>query len=198
MVWLHGLAAAHSNHPDVAITDFGNLVHRASQAEKSDSTTDDTPLDVNEYRYMIAVLKQRGGQAGEAVNTYQQVLTTDVGNYMAHVQLARIYEGGRDFDRAIQERRRAVETNPDDSSLLLDLGLALGKAGRFQEASEALAQASEANPRDSRSYYWLGIANVQLSKKEDARAAFNRFLELAPSRYADQIAAAKQRLAQLQ
>ncbi|MGH7701467.1 MAG: tetratricopeptide repeat protein, partial [Gemmatimonadales bacterium] len=197
MVWLHGLAAAHSNHPEAAITDLGHLVDRASQAEQSDST-DDTPLEVNEYRYMIAVLKQRGGQAGEAVNIYQQVLTTDIGNYMAHVQLARVYEGVRDFERAVQERRRAVETNPDDSSLLLDLGLTLGKAGRFQEASEALTQASEANPRDSRSYYWLGIANVQLSKKEDARAAFNRFLELAPSRYADQIAAAKQRIAQLQ
>jgi len=56
----------------------------------------------------------------------------------------------------------------------------------------------EANPRDARVLYYLGIVDQQLSKKDDARSAFTRFLTLAPSRYERQIADAKQRLASLQ
>jgi Flp pilus assembly protein TadD len=117
---------------------------------------------------------------------------------MAHVQMARIFEGMNRFDLAVVERRRAVETNSEDASLLLDLGITLGRAGQFDEALGVLEQSATMNPRDTRSLFWLGTAAVQLQQKDKARDAFTRFIAVAPSRYQPHIANSRQRLSELQ
>ena len=91
-----------------------------------------------------------------------------------------------------------LNVNPDDASLLTDLGVTLGKAGMMPQAETRLQAAADANPRDTRSLYWLGVAQQELGKTAEARAAFTRFVELAPSRYQPQVALAKDRLARLQ
>jgi Flp pilus assembly protein TadD len=50
------------------------------------------------------------------------------------------------------------------------------------------------NPRDSRIPYLLGMVLTQLGKESEARVAFQRFLDIAPSGYADQIQEVKARL----
>jgi len=159
---------------------------------------DTEPLDVNEYRYMLAALKQRSGSAAEALQLYREVLEADVSNYMAHVQMARIQEDAKNWPAAVAERRRATEVNPDDASLLTDLGVTLGRSGDFAGAADVLRQASAANPRDVRPLFWLGIAEMQLNNRDAARAAFTRFVAVAPSRQEGQVAIAKQKLAALQ
>lgn len=190
------LAAERGGHDSVALEDYGVLLRRAEQRAETD-TLQFTPLVANEYRYSLAALQQRAGHAAEATRLYQDVLAHDISNYMAHVQLARMAEATRDYAHAIEERRRALEISPDDSGLLLDLGVTLGKAGQMAEATDVLQQAVAANPRDTRALYWLGIAYLQLRKPDDAKSALSRFIALAPSRYERQIAAARQRLADL-
>ena len=102
------------------------------------------------------------------------------------------------WPQAVAERRRAVETNPDDASLLTDLGVALGRSGDFESAATTLREAAAANPRDARPLFWLGIAELQLKRNAEAREAFTRYLAVAPSRHAQQIAVAKEKLAALQ
>lgn len=196
--WFRALAAAHSDKWDAAAEDLTALVTATERLVVSDSAPDDAPLRANEYRYMLAAVRQRQDRREEAIQLYQQVIENDIGNYMAHVQLARIHEAGRDFPRAVQERQRAVDANPDDPSLLLDLGVTLGKAGMMPQAETRLQAAVEANLRDTRALFWLGLAQLDLGKKAEARGSFSRFLELAPSRYDRQIAIARERLAQLQ
>ncbi|MEO8199605.1 MAG: tetratricopeptide repeat protein [Gemmatimonadota bacterium] len=196
-LWFHGLAAAHLNRYDVAVEDYGFLLDRARKQSESDSS-DQIPLELNDYRYMMAVLQQRLGKNDAAMQLYQEVLENDLGNYMAHVQLARMFEAAQQWDRAIAERRRAVETNPDDASLLLDLGITLGRAGQFEPAMESLAQARDLNPRDCRALFWMGTAALQLNQRDHAREAFAQFVAMAPSRYERQITLARQRLTELQ
>ena len=197
VLFFRALAAERGGHDSVAIADYGVLLARAEQRAETD-TLQFSPLQANEYRYSLAALEQRDGRTAEATRLYQDVLAHDLSNYMAHVQLARIAETTRDYPRAIDERRRALEINPDDSGLLLDLGVTLGKAGRAAEAAETLQKAVAVNSRDTRALYWLGIAYLQLRKPDDARSALSRFISLAPSRYERQIALARQRLADLQ
>ncbi|HSB56118.1 MAG TPA: tetratricopeptide repeat protein, partial [Gemmatimonadales bacterium] len=128
---------------------------------------------------------------------YRQVLQDDIGFYMANVRLAGIYEAQKDYPYAVQERVNAINANPDDPSLLLDLGVTLGKAGMMPQAEDKLRQATEGNPRDSRAWFWLGMAEMEEGKRDEARDSFNRFVSLAPSRYDRQIVMAKERLAQL-
>jgi Flp pilus assembly protein TadD len=98
------------------------------------------------------------------------------------------------FPQAVAERRAAVSADPDDPSLLLDLGKTLAHANQWIDAEKALRDAVDANPRDPRPHYFLGIIEQHQNKAQEARTAFNDFIALAPTRYAPQVADAKQRL----
>jgi Flp pilus assembly protein TadD len=146
---------------------------------------------------MTAALHQKAGRPERAVSLYLEVAEHDLGNYMAHVQLARIAEASGNYELAIKERRRAVDANPDDAFLLTELGVTLGKSGNMAEAVDILEKAADQNPRDVRPLFWLGVGYSSLGRNADARTAYTQFLERVPSRYDKQIAAAKDRLAKL-
>ncbi len=197
LLWLHSLAAARAEQRDVAIQDLRELLARYERRALADSIGE-VPLEANEYRYMIAALEHRSGQLETALRLYREVLEHDVANYMAHVQLAGIYETRREWDAAILERKRALDTYPDDPTLRLDHGITLGKAGRFDEAATVLREVADAHPRDTRSLFWLGLAEEQLGRKHEARTAFDRFVTLAPTRLDRQIEIARRRMLALQ
>lgn len=196
-LWLRSIAASHSERTEDAIRDLEVMVRLAKNSVSGDSTADETPLRANEYRYLMASLHQRAGRTERAIALFQEVAQNDLGNFMAHVRLAAIYEGARDYPRAVAERSRAVDVNPDDASLLLDLGVTLGKAGDFGQAESRFQQALELNPSDVRPLFWLGIARQQQGNAAGAREAFTRYVTLAPSRYERQVAMARERLTQL-
>lgn len=197
LLWYRALAAAHVEKYQQAQGDLQELLARSESKERSDSLIR-IPLRTNEYRYVLAYVRHRGGDPNGAIFLYRQALENDVGLYMAHVRLAEIYEGAQRWDQAGAHRQNAINANPDDASLLVDLGKTLATSGRFGDAVEPLRQATDMNPRDARAYFYLGIVLEQLGKKDDARAALTRFTSLAPSRYERQIAIARQHLAALQ
>jgi tetratricopeptide (TPR) repeat protein len=198
--WYAGLAAAHVKHFDVAITDFNKLISRdetmVKQVEEKGLIR--APLRTNEYRYFLALFQQAAGKTDSAIATYRKAIENDLGLYMAHVRLADIYEGRKELHKAIEERRNAINANPDDPSLQMDLGVTLGKAGDFADAETALKAATDGLPRDFSAWYWLGIAEQQLGRKAEAKKAFEQVIALAPSRVPDLIVKANQRLATLQ
>ena len=197
--WFEGLAAAHTQRWTEADKSFEHLVEESIAFEKKHQ--DDLiriPLRTNEYRYFLASIRQAGGSTEEALKLYREALESDLGLYMAHVQMANIFEAQREYPAAIEERKRAVDANPDDASLLMDLGVTTGKSGRFAEAEEILQRAAEANPRDARVVFWSGLCQAEQGKREDAKASLTRFLAMAPSRWDKQIGLAKQRLEALQ
>ena len=189
-----GLAAAHIGRFDEAVGDFLRLLDRADGHTNPDSLTYYIPIEANQYRYIIGVLQMRAGHFNEAITQLRGTLEKDFGMYTAHVRLAEIYEQHGMMPMAIQERRAAVTANADDPSLLFDLARTLAKAGQSAEAEQVLQQAGAANPRDARIPYLLGVIEQQLNKPADAKQAFTRFLSLAPSRYAPQVADARKRL----
>ncbi len=196
LLWLHGMAAARSNHLADAAADFEMLTARTIKAEDKD-TMRFSPLRTNEYRYMLAAIYQRAND-GRAMNLFRDVAANDLGNYMARVQMARLYEARNEWDRAIAQRRAAADIDNDDHSTWFDLGSALARVSDLPAAESALARARELQPRDARVYYRLGLVEQRLNKNADARTDFQTFLALAPSRYAAAIADARQRIATLQ
>jgi tetratricopeptide (TPR) repeat protein len=192
-VWGRGMSAAHLGKAPEAVRDLTNLMGRMQVEQKVDSVNM-LPFEANDYRYLIGATWQHADSLDEAMALYKQVVATDVGYYMAYVRMADIYEADRDYPEAIAMRKHAVDANPDDPSLLMDLGVTQGKAGAFQAAAETLQEAIQGNPRDVRTYFWLGIAEQQLGKNAEARAAYQHFVEVAPSRFEKQIALARQRL----
>jgi tetratricopeptide (TPR) repeat protein len=198
LVWFHGVAAGRAKKWQEAKWDFDLLYERALATERRrrDSLTF-APLQTNEFRYIKALLHQRLEEPNEAIRLYRESLQNDIGLFMAHVHLAEIYEGANMWDEAVLSRRNAINANPDDPTLELDLGWTLVKARRFADAEESLRSAAERSPRDPRAAYYLGLVQLQLGKAADAKTNFQRFIGIAPSRYERQIADAQQRVASL-
>lgn len=195
VLWYHGLAAAHLANFDTAVRDFAVLTGRGVAIEKARSEPDVTlPLLTNDYRYVLATMLYLGGRYDDAIPTFKRTLEIDPALYVSHVQLARIYSAARMWDEAIRERQAAVDANAEDADLYLELGATLLQSGRTADAEEPLRRAAEMNPRDSRIPYLLGMVLTQLGKESEARVAFQRFLDIAPSGYADQIQEVKARL----
>ena len=194
--WWHGLASAHVEHWPEATWDFEHLMDRSLEPTRRDSLVH-FPLRTNEYRYLLAFVKQRSGTLNEAIDLYREAITNDLGLYMAHVRLADMYETAGMFSQAIASRRNAVNANPDDATLLLDLGKTFANAGQLDSAVVVLGQAASANPRDARPQFYLGVVAEKLGQSDKARTAFTQFTALAPSRYERQVGIAKQHLASL-
>jgi tetratricopeptide (TPR) repeat protein len=196
ILWYHALAALRLNQPADAVRDLGWLVTWSQHREQSD-TLFRFSLRTNEYRYALGYAKRKAGDLNGAIDTYQEALSADIGLFPAYLRIAEIYEGVRQWAPAITARRNALAANPDDPSMQLDLGWTLAKAGRFAEAEAELRAAAERAPREARAPYYLGLVQLQLNKPADAKAAFETFLRIAPSRFERQIADARQRLASL-
>jgi len=195
----HGLAAAHLQNYDVAVRDFAILTGRSFAAEQ-DSTRRDAawlPLKTNDYRYIMGTMLYLGNRYDEAIPVFRRVLEVDVSLYESHVQLARMYEAEGKLDDALNERRLALDVDQDDPDLLVELAETLLKADRNAEAEEALAQAAHLNPRDPRAPYLEGITAEAAGQVGRAREAYTRFLDIAPSRFADEITEVKNHLAAL-
>ncbi len=198
--WFRGIAAAHQAHLDVANADFDILISRDAERVKEAEGKGliRSPLRTNEYRYFKAVFEHTAGHDDAAVDLLHEVIENDLGQYIAHVRLADIYEVRRIYDKAVDERQAAINVNPEDPSLKLDLGITLGKAGRFVDAEVALMAATAGMPRSTEAWFWLGLAREQLGKKPEARAAYQQVVAVAPVRLQGRVAQAKQHLATLQ
>jgi hypothetical protein len=62
------------------------------------------------------------------------------------------------------------------------------------ESGEGVPKTSAVNPRESLAHYLLGIVRMRAGDSVGARVALTRYLELAPSRFTDQIVDAQARL----
>jgi tetratricopeptide (TPR) repeat protein len=187
-LWYHALSEVGVHQLDTAISDMERLLDRAMR----DSTVFGSYAS-RSVRYVLAFLNQRAGHYQEAERLYRQIVEEDLSVDLAHVQLANIYEAQQRWPEAIQERRNALLVASGDPTLLYDLGVTLLEAGQASEAADTLRRVVILNPRESRASYMLGIAAARLGTYQEARDAFTRFLELAPSRYVDMIADAKAR-----
>ena len=192
VLWFRGLSAAHLNDFPGALRDFRALHARDPRRERTVLSPD--PVDVT---YVLAWLEQYTGALDAAAPLYQEALTSDLGLWMAHVQLAKLHEDRQEWNDAIRERRLAADADPEDASLLLDLGITLYKSGRADQAAAVLLQARTGLPRNYRVPYYEGYVARDLARPDAAREAFQRFLALVPSRYTGEIAEVRGRLHEL-
>lgn len=196
VLWLRALIAAREREFGVAIAELSRLTARTDAAEQLGEPRA-SPLGSNDYRYVLATVRYQAGRFDEAIATFEAALARDLSLYQAHTQLARIHQAAGRWEEAVRERRRAIVANPDDPSLVAELGATLLEAGRASDARPVLAEAARRAPRDARVPYLEALAALQAADSTAARSALSRFLAIAPSRYDRQIADARRRLAAL-
>lgn len=196
VLWFRALVAAREREYGVAIAELARLTARSDSMERL-GQAHPSPLGPNDYRYVLATVRYQAGRFDEAIATYEAAIARDLSLYQAHTQLARIHQAGGRWEDAVRERRRATVANPDDPSLVAELGATLLEAGRPSEAGVALAEAARRSPRDARIPYLQALAAMQTGNPAAARSALTRFLAIAPPRYERQMEDARRRLASL-
>lgn len=98
----------------------------------------------------------------------------------AGVKLAQaLRELGR-FDQAVQAAETTLAVQPANLDALLELGRAHIARGQAFYGVAPLEKARDQAPRDWRAYSLLGAAYEQVSRFDDARAAWNQALSLSP------------------
>ena len=116
----------------------------------------------------VARLRERGGNADEAVEYYQKALSVAPDHRGALLGLARLEDRQGRYEAAIGLYRKAIELHPNDPTPHNDLGLCYARKGQFVKAAEALQQATRLAPEGKRYRNNLAAVLVELNRTNDA------------------------------
>ena len=120
------------------------------------------------------------GETDDALRETKAALRLAPGLALAHHNLGAIHARQGDTTEAIRRFRKADELRPGSAETLRMLGNVLSREKKYHEAVNALAASVAADDRNAETHVLLGQGQAAIGKEADARASFQRALELAP------------------
>lgn len=125
------------------------------------------------------------GMLPEAVDCFEKLLDNELKRNtftgFAYDELVRIYKQTLQYDRLVSICERAVSAQPDDITLLNEVGNAYCKAGEAQKAAGTFRRLIDMEPEASVYHCLLGNALIELGDIEGAANAYNRAIAIDPS-----------------
>ncbi len=94
--------------------------------------------------------------------------------------LARVHNGKRQYNLALQEIQQALKLDPRDPDALLGKAAVYASMGREDEAENIYKKAAALRPQHWAGYYELGGYYYSQQRYADAAEAFERVLEITP------------------
>jgi tetratricopeptide (TPR) repeat protein len=116
----------------------------------------------------------------EARAIYEGILARYPQAYQVEPLIARTYYGERQFDKAIEHLRIAVEKNPAAVENKLLLGNILVEQGRADEGRRVLASVDETAVKDPTTFVNVGIGLLNQNKPDEALAYFEKAIARFP------------------
>ncbi len=112
-----------------------------------------------------------------------EAATLNPADSSAHYNLGLIYQQRRQYAEAKSSFARAIEIDPDETDAHYQLGRIAREEGRLADAIGHFDAVVSRNPEHSQNEAWreIGWTYFQAGQLEDARAAFERFIEKRPS-----------------
>ena len=118
----------------------------------------------------------------QKIKTLQEIVGKAPNNRNAWVQLGHNYFDSDQPMKAIEAYDKALELDGNDPNVLTDQGVMYRRVGWAGKAIENFNQANSLNPQHIQSLFNLGIVyRDDLGEKENAKAAWNRYLEISPT-----------------
>jgi tetratricopeptide (TPR) repeat protein len=125
------------------------------------------------------------GQREKAIACFEQLFSKELSRKVftgfAFDELVRLYKDGRQYDRLVTICRQAVETQPDDIPLMRELGNALLKADRTEEAVDIFEKITRLEPDAPELFCLLGDALINAGHLDSAEAAYQQAITLDPT-----------------
>jgi tetratricopeptide (TPR) repeat protein len=112
-----------------------------------------------------------------------ETATLNPADASAHYNLGLIYQQRGQLEEAKASFTRAIEIDAEETDAHYQLGRIAREEGRFAEAINHFDAVVSRNPEHSQSEAWreIGWTYFQAGQFEDARAAFERFIDKRPS-----------------
>jgi Tfp pilus assembly protein PilF len=119
---------------------------------------------------------------GEAIATQKKAVELDPTNTNELLVLANLQVENKNLDEAKATLAKVPNESIKDSAIFINLGINLLNQKKPDDAWTYFDQAVKIAPTDADVYYYRGLAGFQLkSKKAEAKADFQKYLELAPT-----------------
>ncbi len=136
--------------------------------------------DRGEGHMNLALLEIRRGNGLLADDHLKRAIAVDPTFVPAYVQLADLYRGRRDEDRADEVLRAAVARNPGSGLAHHSLGLSLVRQRRIDAALKEFARAAELEPDNARYGYVYAVALDQVRHQAEALRVLDGVLARHP------------------
>jgi Flp pilus assembly protein TadD len=141
--------------------------HEAARRE-AEAALEEYP-DSPHLHYIMGLIARGEGRAEDAIPHLKAVLEHDSRDLGANITLGQAYLQLRRFDEAVEVFRLVSASEPYNVSAAYNLGVALNRAGRREEAAEALQRFQEL--RDSAYKTSLGSTYLEQGKYAEALAS---------------------------
>jgi cytochrome c-type biogenesis protein CcmH/NrfG len=165
-----GQAYSYSNKPQEALKAF-------ETARKLDPTVADTYLG-------LAFLNNTSERYPFAVQYLREYIQRSKQPGPGYAMLSRVYLNQREFDKAVEAGRKAVEAMPDSGSSWYNLGQAYSyRPGDtyLKEAAAAFEKANQLVPNWGGAHFELGRIYERMGRKDEALAQYREATRSAPT-----------------
>jgi Tfp pilus assembly protein PilF len=115
-----------------------------------------------------------------SLTLFQHALDVTGDSYTSHIQIADYLCEQNRLDEAIVEYRKCLQRVPDDTNALNNLGIALGKQGKFEEAIKCFTEALRIKP-DAATHANAGHVLALQGNLAGAAVHFTEALRLDPN-----------------
>jgi tetratricopeptide (TPR) repeat protein len=132
-------------------------------------------------------LKKSDAAAAEA--SFLKAAEVNANSAAAYDALANLYNSQRKFEEAVAMSTKANAARAagggaaggGDATALFNAGVIFWNQGKIAEAREQFQKAVDADPKMAEAHYQLGMTLLNENKQPEAKAALQKYLELAPT-----------------
>lgn len=136
--------------------------------------------------YNLGYLHWFEGNAQEASGNFSAGLELAAGPFAEGIRpsllngLAVVCYESQDYAGAADLLQQALQLDPENTTVLINLGVTSNALGRNQEAVRLSRQATKLKARDARTWSAQGYVHAAIGKFDEAIASFDKAIELAP------------------
>jgi tetratricopeptide (TPR) repeat protein len=138
--------------------------------------------DPAELLYVQAREAEEGGRTEEARRLYRQLLATHPSHVRARNNLALLLDAIGEHAGALTELDRALDVDPENTTLLVNRGALLGAMGRYAAAERDLKRVLRVEPAQAEALFNLGVVMTKKGLWAEAVPHLRRAVELDPAR----------------
>jgi tetratricopeptide (TPR) repeat protein len=152
---------------------------RQPAAELAVRALEQRPYDA-EMRYLLGTLEWEGGELDKALKDLLRVTSEHPHHLLAHRALVQVYASKGNIEALAEELEQVVALAPDDIDVRLDLGAALMRLAKYQEASLVFEEVLKRKPKNAQALKLSGDLYRRMGDPERAIATYERMRRVNP------------------